>query len=198
MKDNELHNYNLLFNRIAAGDADAYHSLFKLCYDQLRFNAVKLLKSDYWADEIVQELFLHIWDHRSTLVTIENPAGWLFRVVSNKCFDRTRRQQLELRVQYALQLTSRDQEISLQQNGYDLDLLRKLIREAVDRLPDQQRAVYALKQEEGLSYKEIAERLSISPNTVRNHLNRASQFVRDYIRSNGAFSMLLLYLIYFF
>lgn len=195
MESNSLHTDKTLFALVAAGDSSAYRILFERYYDRLRFNAMKFLKSTYWAEEIVQEVFLWVWDNRNTLVEIDHPGAWLYRIVSNKCFDRSRKQELEIRVLYAIQVAAEKQPTTEQQHAYDLKVLQQLIAAAVANLSPQQRLIYTLKEKEGLSYKEIGAQLGISPHTVHNHLNRAYQAVRNYLLEHGDYLVLLCYLI---
>ena len=73
---------------------------------------------------------------------------------------------------------------------------RKQIADVVNSLPEQQRLVYKLQQEEELSYKEIGERLGISPNTVRNHLVRAFAAIRQHLIDHGEFWAVLLVFVF--
>lgn len=181
-----------LFARIAANDALAFRQLFDKYFKPLYFNSFKLLKSEFWAEELAQEGLLHVWEARNTLTSIENPGAWLFRVVAHKCLDRIRRQEVELRAQYFISKS----ENTAPTEDYDYNLLQKLVKEAVDQLPEQQQAVYKLRQEKEFSYKEIATTLNISPNTVRNHLVRAFSSIRTYLLNNGEFLPILV-LIFF-
>lgn len=169
-----------LFNRIASNDTFAFRQLYDKYFPILRFNATKILKSALWSEEVSQEVFLYIWENRKQLATIENPKAWLFRIASNKCLDRIRRQGVEIRAQYII-YNSLHEEPNWR---HDYNLVRQLIAEAVHQLPEQQRQAYCLQQEE-LSYKEIAERLGISPNTVRNHLVRAFAAIRQHLVNHG-------------
>ncbi|QEC43465.1 RNA polymerase sigma factor [Pseudobacter ginsenosidimutans] len=185
-----------LFKRIAEEDASAYQTVFELYYDKLHFNALKFLKSEFWAEEIVQEVFLELWDDRKKLVEIESPAAWMYRMVSNKCFNLLRRQEREMRIQYYIQLSKKTAN-DCQQNGYDFNLIRRLVLEAISKLPDQQRRIFLLRQEDGLSYKEIAQHLGISPNTVHTHLARSIQSVRNYLLVHGNFNFWIFFIIFF-
>lgn len=188
-----LYQDKALFARIATDDSIAFRQLFDKYFQVLHCNAQKLLKSEYWAEEVTQEALLQVWESRNTLSNIENPAGWLFRIVSNKCLDRMRRQHIELRAQYVInRLTNEKQQVE-ETRKYDYDLLRKLLGEAINRLSEQQKLVYTLQQEEELSYKEIATRLGISPNTVRNHLVRAFHAIRNHLVNYGDFLTVLLF-----
>lgn len=185
-----------MFARIAGEDAVAFTGIFDLYFDRLRYNALKFLKSEFWAEEVAQEVFLQLWDDRNKLPEVENPSAWLYRIVSNKCINLLRRNELELRVQNAIH-QSVLQEQFRQSSAYDYALVHKLVTEAVAQLPPQQRRAYLLKTEEGLSYKEIAEQLGISPNTVHNHLARSVQSVRNYLIEHGDFSILLYFLLFY-
>ena len=193
---NNPHHDKELFKRIAEEDAFAFQAVFDLYYVKLHFNALKFLKSEFMAEEITQEVFLELWDHRKNLVEIENPAAWMYRMVSNKCINLLKRQEREMRIQYSIHLSGQAAN-TYQQNGYDLNLIRKLVQEAISNLPEQQRRIYILRQEEGLSYKEIASMLGISPNTVHTHLARSIQSVRSYLLVHGNFSFLIFFIIFF-
>lgn len=194
MKNNHLDYDKELFARIANGDAVAFRQLFDKYFQLLRCNATRLLKSEYWSEEVTQEALLYIWETRATLPQIENPGAWIFRVVANKCLDRIKRQHIELRAQYIINGAT----YAEPQTALDLNLLRKLIAEAVNRLPEQQRLVYKLQQEQELSYKEIGAQLGISPNTVRNHLVRAFAAIRAYLISHGEFMTFFYFFLKFF
>lgn len=193
MKNANLHEDKELFARIADGDAPAFRLLFEKYFQILHVNATKLLKSSYWSEEVTQEALLYIWEHRTTLRTIEHPAAWIFRMVANKCLDRIKHQGVEIRAQYIINTTEYEEP----RGRLDYNLLQKLIAEAIEQLPEQQRLVYRLQREEELSYKEIAARLGISPNTVRNHIVRALAAIRQHLISHGEFTALIFFLLFF-
>ncbi|SHL97365.1 RNA polymerase sigma factor [Chitinophaga sp. CF418] len=197
MKNNNLYQDKEFFARIAKGDALAFRLLYDKYFQVLRFNATKLLKSEYWSEEVTQEALLYIWENRTTLTGIEHPAAWIFRMVANKCLDRMKRQGVELRAQYIINATLYENKNVEQKWQLDYNLLQKLIAEAISRLPEQQRLVYKLQQQEELTYKEIGERLGISPNTVRNHLVRAFAAIRQHLLNHGEFMALSFFILFF-
>ena len=71
------------------------------------------------------------------------------------------------------------------EKNFDYNLLSKLIKAAVSELPDPQKKVYKLSREEGLSMDEIAETMSLAPQSVKSIMSRALQFIRDYIEKSG-------------
>lgn len=196
MEQNSIHSDKELFARIARDDAYAYTTVFDLYFDRLRYSALKFLKSEFWAEEVAQEVFLHLWDDRSKLLEVDNPAAWLYRIVSNKCINLLRRNELELRAQYIIHQSALQTQPG-QGSAFDYALVSKLVKEAIDQLPPQQRRVYLLKTEEGYSYKQIAEELGVSPNTVHNHLARSVQSVRKYLIEHGDFSVLVFFLLFY-
>jgi len=157
-----------------------------------------MLKSEFWAEEIVQEVFTQIWTSRGKLAEIESPAAYLFKITANRCLDRIRRQELEIKMQYLVNKTLNREANTFQENSYDLDLIEKLIKEAVQRLPAQGKLVFELHRNEGLSYQEIVDQLQISKNTVRNHMVKALHFIRSYLHEKGELTLLLFSVWYFF
>jgi RNA polymerase sigma-70 factor (ECF subfamily) len=198
LNNNRLHNIKELFIRIAEGDGAAFTELFRNYFEQVKWNALKILKSEFWAEEIVQEVFMQVWANREKLPEIESPAAYLFKITANRCIDRIRRQDLEIKMQYLVSRALHKETNAFQENLYDLDLTEKLIREAIRQLPEQGRRVFELHRNEGLSYQEISNRLNITSNTVRNHMVKDLHFIRSYLREKGQSYLLLFSIWYFF
>lgn len=186
MPTNNIQRDRKLFALIAEGNATAFTEVFRLYYDQLRFNALRILKSEYWAEEVVQEAFAQIWTNRATLIDLDAPVPYLFRMVANRCFDRIRKNELDIRLQYSIGLLSSSHNSVIQPHDFDLTVLKKLIKGALEQLSQQQKIIYELQSEELLSYQEIADKLGLSRNTVRNHMAKAIQSVRSYIKQHGS------------
>lgn len=180
-----------LFSRISSGDGYAFERIFRKYFNLLKSNAFKLLKSEFWAEEVAQEVFLHIWDGRNKLSEVESPSAYLYRMTANHCLNRIRRQELETKMQYLVQTALHGNVDVLPENRYDLERVETLIGEAIEQLPEQAKRIFLLQQQEGLSYYAIAERLGISKNTVRNHMVRALRSIRKYLQVNGDFFLLL-------
>lgn len=181
-----------LFRRISEGDTAAFSSIFQTYADPLHWHAVKLLKSEFWAEEIVQEVFVQLWAKRDLLTHIESPGAYLYKMLGNKAMDRMRRDQLEIKMQYlvaqALHLSQSNEPIQ----GERWDRMQTLLQAAVNQLPEQRKRIYQLKYRDGYSYEEIAAILSISVHTVRNQMSKALHAIRTFLMEKGADLFLLL------
>ena len=151
-----------MFVAIANGDGESFTILFKRYFDRLKWNAVKMLKSEFWAEEVIQDVFMQLWSNREKLIDIESPSAYLFRITTNRCLDRIRRRNQEIKIQYLLNQTFSAEPDSLQQNSYDIRLIETVINEAVRQLPEKGRQVFELQRTRNLSYPEIADRLGQS------------------------------------
>lgn len=191
MKNIGLYDDKKVFALLGQGDATAFKVIFDRYFEKLRVRAFAILKSEFWAEEIVQETFLQCWNRRESLGSMDNPSGYLYTMVSNKCFDRIRRQQLEIEMQYVVSQVLHGNTVQAGHSAYDLTLLRRFIREAVQQLPEQRKLIYELQQEQGLTYQEIADKLDLSRNTVRNQMSRALHSIREYLLKKGFFLMIL-------
>lgn len=181
-----------LFLRMSQGDAVAYTIIFNQFFEPLYRNAVKVLKSEFWAEEVVQDVFLQLWLNRQGAGGIDAPEAYLFKVTLHRCFDRIRRQELEAKTQYLVNQIMHGPADVYQQNEYDLNLVKNCIRQAVRKMPRQRRQVFLMQKEQGISYEEIAGSLGISRNTVRNHMVKALQDIRSHLQDKGALLYLLL------
>lgn len=190
MEPTHQHNDRELFQQIAAGDREAFATLFRAYSSPLYRNALRMLKSEFWAEDIIQVVFTQLWQNRAELTKVEMPSPYLYRMVTNKARDRMRSHEREARMQYWLA----SQAEAESDNKANKEELHQLLAKAVDTLPPQRKEVYQLKYQEKLSYEEIAAQLSISKNTVRNHMTKALEDIRAYMIQHAEILILILYL----
>jgi RNA polymerase sigma factor (sigma-70 family) len=150
------------------------------------------------ADEVVQEVFVHLWVIREKMADVENPSAYLYKMTGNRCLDKIRRQETEIEMQYVASAVMHGTLVSFQEGQYDLRKIEGYIREAVALLPEQRRIIYTLQQEQQLSYQEIADKLSISRHTVRNQMAKTLQSIRSYLLDKGLFYLILFNYLFFF
>lgn len=166
-KENLEIDFTVIFRRYEA-------NLFKFAF--------RLTKSENFAQDVVQDVFLSLWRHMDQINEIDNIESWLFKATENKVIDFFRKSALDQRIRDAIWTNMQMKSTS----GMDQYLERKefhmLIRRAIDALPEQRRLVYLLHRDEDLSYKEIAEKLNISHHTVKNHLSAAVKSIREYMK----------------
>jgi RNA polymerase sigma-70 factor (family 1) len=153
-----------------------FADIFKTHEYRLYTLALRLTKSDLYAKDIIQEVFLKLWEHRDSLGSIENIEAWLYRLTENKVIDFLRKVAADGRLKEKLwnNLPNYQQtEPSVEIKEYD-----HIIQQAIDQLPPQRKLIWYLNREEGLNYQEIANELHISRHTVKNQLSSALQTLR--------------------
>lgn len=146
--------------------------------------AQRLTKSDLYAKDVIQEVFLKLWEHRHDLPSIQNVEAWLYRLTENKVIDFLRKAAADGRLKEAiwqkLPLDTNEPEAWVEAKEY-----HQIIQQAIDRLPPQRKLIYQLNREEGLNYQEIAKELQISKHTVKNQLSTALQSIRNFLTRTG-------------
>lgn len=184
MSATPLYDLKAYFSDIAEGDASAFKSVFELYRGRVYGIAFKMLKSEPEAEEIVQDVFLTIWIRREKLTDVNDPEAYLFTIAYNTvyaCLKKTSR-----REELINKLIDRISEI---QNSTEETVVHRetqsLINDAVLTLPPQQRAIFQLSKQSDLSYDEIADRMHLSKNTVRNHLAEAVKTVRMFLKKTA-------------
>ena len=181
MSVHDLYDLKEYFKSLARGDDSAFATIFDLYKKRVFGVALKMLKSEREAEEIVQDVFLSIWVAKAKLGDINDPEAYLFTITYNTIYTRlkkaSRNQELLNTIIHHLTeiQNTTDETIAAHETG-------KLINEAVQQLPPQQRAIYELSKQEGLSYDEIADRMHLSKNTVRNHLAEAMKTIRAFLK----------------
>lgn len=142
-----------------------------------------MLRSEEVAAEVLQEVFLKVWQLRHTLNSIDNPAGWMYTIASNYSLSALRKIAREkIRVEAITHDDIEDNEDVTA--AFRVKELQLHISHAIDQLPASRREVFLLNTQEGKSRKEIAEALDISEHTVKNQLVTARKFIREYLEKH--------------
>ena len=151
--------------------------------------AFRLTKSDQYSKDIIQDVFLKLWEHRDRMHEIDNVEAWLYRATENKVIDFLRKvsadQRLKKAIWHNLQQILNDTGEKVEAREFN-----NLIQKAIDRLPPQRKIIYRLNREKGLNYQEIADELHISRHTVKNQLHESLKFIRGFLRGLISISLL--------
>ena len=169
-----------LFRRLQAGEATALDELFRRHYADCCRVALRFVSNEAEAEDIVQELFVSIWDKRADGKDAPDAVGpYLRRAARNRSLNYLRdRKRIpvddgEVPVTLAAE--------GLADAGLERDELRHRIHSAIDKLPERCRLVFVMNKLEDMSHKEIAGALEISPKTVENQMTRAYRLLRQWL-----------------
>lgn len=176
---------------ISEGDEKSFRILFEEYKSRFYAVALKMTASNVIAEEMVQDIFIKIWQKREDLANIDNIEAYFFTMLYHQVFKYYKKLAIDRKV---LKIIS---ESPLFHNITEETLLlrdsERLINEAVAKLPLQQQKVFRLSKQDGLSRQQIAEQLHLSPHTVRNHLADATRFIRTYLHKAAFIYMLLVF-----
>src|SRR5262249_14414807 len=170
-------------------DLAAFNELVRR-YQTLAFNvAARILGDRDAAADVVQDSFLSAWEHIDTFRGSSFRA-WLLRIVTNRCYDRLRRQKVRQAASIEAMLESEEAAgIPGTAEGPEQRVLRQELVATIERgimsLPPDQRAVLVLCDVQGLSYEETATATGASIGTVKSRLSRARDKLRQFLRAQG-------------
>jgi RNA polymerase sigma-70 factor (ECF subfamily) len=172
-----------LLRQLALGNELAFVQIIDRHEQKVFSVAYKFLKSREYAKEIVQEVFLRVWNKRDAFSEAKNLEALIYTTTKNLTLNFLEKIANERMAQYKFtQLrdnVSRATEYTLQDHEYEA-----LLQRSLEQLPPQQLLVYQLAKVEGLSYEETAERLNITTNTVKYHIKHIHRFLREKLELN--------------
>lgn len=157
---------------IRQGNKRAFEQVFKTYYSRLCLFALKYLGDEASAEEVVQDLFLRIWEKRHQIEIETSLKAYLYRAVRNSCLNELKHQQVEQNYRAHQQQVADDYE-----EMPDPELGQR-IHQAIEKLPENHREVFTMNRFEGLRYKDIAEKLGISVKTVESYMTKSLKFLR--------------------
>ena len=164
--------------QMTGGDQQVFTELYERYWEDLFITAAKSLRSKEEAADVVQDVFLSLWNRRNELDLQGSFSAYLHTSVRYKCIhyiekNITRHDYLVQLAEVAISTSFPDVEINLR-----LKELEQIINETVDKMPPKMQEVYKLSRQEHLSYKEISDYMSISAETVKKHVQHALRLIK--------------------
>lgn len=197
MDENKLEQFNYEESRLISLLHEDSQYAFQLIYDKHRNRiyktAIKFLKSPIIAQDVVQDVFLKLWFERNSINASKPIEAWLYTVAKNNILNKLRKIANDWKAIDSLthlMLTS--------ENTTDYKLIedehKRKLEFALSQLSDQQKLVFKMSRFEKMTYVQIAQKLEISPLTVKTHLQRALNSIKQQFESSG---LLFLFVIFY-
>jgi RNA polymerase sigma-70 factor (family 1) len=183
VQPDELDNEKKLLLLLKEGSEQAFEKLYRLYSKRLFGNLLKLVKSESLAREILQEIFMKVWDLRQQIDVERSFRSWLFKIAENKVYDCFRKAARDHKLRLILLAAATDS-----YEHIEAIIINKennhLLQQAIESLPPQRKQVFRLCKLEGKSYEEVSRQLGISTSTISDHIVKASRAIRAFMATH--------------
>ena len=166
---------------LKGGDEAYFRQVFDEYHQKLYFFILYKTKSDYIAEEVVQMAFTKLWQCRQTLREEYTISTQLFRIATTILIDFLRKYNTKDAVTGSLDRLTIEKGVDSTNEKMSGAELQKQISKAVNDLPPVRRQVFEMSREQGMTYREIAETLSVSSKTVEAHIYKALKQIKKHI-----------------
>ena len=173
-----------LLAAVATGDRRAFTQLYSAYLTGLQRYVFLFTRSEETAQELVQQVFITLWERREYLSEVTHFRSYLYRIAKNLVFDEVRRQQRQVSTYAQVKATS-----SLYLLPADSALIdeqyQELTQVLISQLPAKRRQIFLLRTQEELTLDEIANQLAISKSVVKKQFYAAVEFMKKKLVPDG-------------
>lgn len=169
-----------LLNLIQMDDKAAFKELYKRYWSKLYVYAYNVLKEKDICEDIIQEIFVNLWERRND-VQIINISAYLYQSLKYKIFNHFRNSKYKRQLLERLNIFVEKMDIS---NSYEIYELTERVENIISKLPEQRRKIFRLSRNENFSNKEIAQKLGISIQTVKNQISQTLKTLRESLKKH--------------
>ncbi|SMC94817.1 RNA polymerase sigma factor [Pedobacter nyackensis] len=181
----------LLLLQLKQGHEPAFNALY-LAYSKVLYRKINsIVKDESVADELLQDLFLKVWEKRAWINTDLSFTSFLYTIANNLVYDYFRKVSKDKRLHARLLINAVDYYLQTEENLIGKET-SAIIQQAISKLTDQRRNVFTLCKIEGKSYQEAAAALGISVATVNTHMVNSIRFIKEYLRKNQEIGTMLI------
>jgi len=182
-----------ILEQVAEGNEKAFSQLFHQWQPFLASHIYRISESKELTEEIVQDVFLKIWQSRELLSSINHFKSYLMVVAKNHTINAIKKVSKEFSNWEKWAAENKDEDKveaspDMKQGFYSI------LDEAIDHLPKRQREVYLLHRHERLTYQQIANHLGIGKESVKTHIEQAVRNISSYVKENMALVIIFLFL----
>lgn len=187
--DNE--NLGHLIKRLQQGDERAFTLLYDQYSKPIYRNILRLVKDQEIAQELLQDLFLKVWERRAAIKLEGSFKSFLYKVSENLVYKHFRKIAQDSRLVEKLIASSVHYETNVEDSIVSRET-SELLQKAIDNLSPQRKQIYMLCKLEGKSHEEVSRELGISTSTVNNQIVKANQAVKCFFLANTELAALLI------
>ncbi len=181
---------DILIDKLLKGDFSAFDTLFSKYASRLHGFSYRYLKTEADAEELVQIVFIKVWENRFLLKNKSSFRSYLFTIAYHEILKYFRsKAYLNSYIKEALFVSNK---LDNQMEGVEYASVLDEVDRIINKLPERRRLIFLKSRKEGLSSKEIAKELNISPGTVDNNISEALKFLRESFRNENFMFLLLL------
>jgi RNA polymerase sigma-70 factor (ECF subfamily) len=170
-----------VLEKFRQGNQSTFEMIFRAYYQPLCRYAFSFLNNKEEAEEVVQTVFVSVWEKRTALQIETSLKAYLYRMVRNSCLNVIKHEKVKLQHAAHEMYVGEVAAESVMQKVQATELETK-ITQAIQALPEQCRLVFQLSRFEELKYQEIADQLQISVKTVENHMGKALKLMREQLK----------------
>jgi RNA polymerase sigma-70 factor (family 1) len=173
---NHAYDESQLLPQMAAGDENAFRSIYQNWYARIHAYVLSLVKSPQLAEDLIQEIFIKVWETRDQMGGVQNFGAFLFAISRNHAIN-------------ALKSAARSQSLlgellkHVPQQRFDDEIIardyERFIQRVLDSLPVRTRDIYYKCKEQGRTYEEVARELGVSGNAVKRHVINSIKALRE-------------------
>ena len=180
---------NTVLSELRKGKIQAYEKLFKLYYPRLFKYANHFLEDSFVTEDLIQEVFIEVWNRRKSFATEKQFTSYLFTMVKNRCLNVLKRKVIEEKY-LTTQAQLKSEELYHISFGVEDDFasmekkLSRVIEDVIAEMPERCQEAFRLKWIEGKKIREIAEIMDISTTMVDKHLSKGLDIARKKIPPN--------------
>lgn len=194
MNKDKIH--KAIVEQFVNGDMKAFDVIYSVFSSKLQKFIYSLVKTETDTEDIVHEVFVKVWEHKEKLKKHTSFDSYLFSIAYNTTISFLRSKAKDAKyIEYVKSVQIEVNMSDLDENVRSDELYTKL-NSLIEAMPDRQREVFKMRHFQEYSYKEIAEALNISVNTVENHIVRAHKHIKLNLRESYLPILLFICLLY--
>ncbi len=159
------------------GNLEAFERVYRDFWNKVYQFAGLFIDDDFEREDVVQEVFLRIWNKRNVIDTDKDFNGFLFITTRNIVFNRLRNTNRKERIDIVAEKIGLEDNLDIEAT-IDADFYRKHLDSLIALLPERQREAFCLSRKENLPIRKIAERMGITESAVKRHINLALKFLK--------------------
>ncbi|RKD88191.1 RNA polymerase sigma-70 factor [Mangrovibacterium diazotrophicum] len=172
-----------LFVRIRNNDYFSFNQVFHKYYGRLCAYSSRYTGNREVSEDIVQELFIKLWDNRKRLIVREKLAAYLFKSVRNSSLNYLRAEKSK---QHAIEQLSDQPELQDTEVSKEEEFMN-FVNECIDQLPERSRQVFIMSRLDGVKLNDISDQLGTSVKTVKNQIWKSMQYLKTCLENKRVF-----------